>query len=74
MTPREPAKAARKLSAITTTLKPGWHLPGLDAAFPPNRVDYECRPYEFGWLLWSFGGRSDYPELTQRAEFAAAAG
>ncbi|MDB5560932.1 MAG: hypothetical protein JWN11_350, partial [Hyphomicrobiales bacterium] len=55
---REPAKAARKLSAITTALKPGWHLPGLDIAFPPNRFDYECRPYEFGWLLyaWRSGG------------------
>jgi hypothetical protein len=30
------------------------------------------RSYEFGWLLWSFGGREDYPELTRRAEFAAA--
>jgi hypothetical protein len=30
----------------------------------------ECRSYELGWILWSFGGRNDYPELTQRAEFA----
>jgi hypothetical protein len=29
----------------------------------------ECRSYELGWILWSFGGRSDYPELTQRPEF-----
>jgi hypothetical protein len=29
----------------------------------------ECRSYELGWLLWSFGGRSDYPELTQHREF-----
>ena len=27
------------------------------------------RSYEFGWLLWSFGARTDYPELTERAEF-----
>lgn len=30
----------------------------------------ECRSYELGWILWSFGGRSDYPELTERPEFA----
>jgi hypothetical protein len=30
----------------------------------------ECRSYELGWILWSFGARDDYPELTQRAEFA----
>jgi hypothetical protein len=30
----------------------------------------ECRSYELGWVLWSFGGRSDYPELTERPEFA----
>jgi hypothetical protein len=29
----------------------------------------ECRSYELGWILWSFGTRSDYPELTQRTEF-----
>jgi len=30
----------------------------------------ECRSYELGWILWSWGGREDYPELTQRSEFA----
>jgi len=30
----------------------------------------ECRSYELGWILWSWGGRDDYPELTQRSEFA----
>ena len=30
----------------------------------------ECRSYELGWILWSFGGRTDYPELTQRPEFS----
>ena len=29
----------------------------------------ECRSYELGWILWSFGGRSDYRELTHRPEF-----
>lgn len=29
----------------------------------------ECRSYEIGWILWSFASRSDYAEITQRAEF-----
>ncbi|WP_245410881.1 WecB/TagA/CpsF family glycosyltransferase [Microvirga flavescens] len=55
---REPAKAVRKISAVTTALSPGLHLSGLEAIFPPTRIDYECRPYELGWLLyaWLSGG------------------
>jgi hypothetical protein len=30
----------------------------------------ECRSYELGWILWSFGGRDDYSELTHRPEFS----
>lgn len=54
----EPRKAVRMISAVTTALKPGLHLPGLDTIFPPDRVDRECRPYELGWLLyaWLSGG------------------
>lgn len=51
---REPAKAARKLSAVTTALRRGWHLPGLQVVLPPNQVDYECRPYELGWLVYAW--------------------
>jgi hypothetical protein len=29
----------------------------------------ECRSYELGWILWSFGSRTDYAELTSRHEF-----
>ena len=55
---REPKKAVRAISAMTTALRPGLLLPGLDAIFPPCEVDYECRPYELGWLLyaWLSGG------------------
>ncbi len=53
---REPRKAVRSISALTTRLKPGWRLPGLDAAFPPDRLDHECRPYEFGWMLYAWHG------------------
>lgn len=51
---REPNKAVRAISALTTALTPGLRLPGLDAAFPASRIDYECRPYELGWLLYAW--------------------
>lgn len=55
---REPPKAVRSLSAVTTSVRPGLHLPALDTVFPPEQIDYECRPYELGWLLyaWLSGG------------------
>lgn len=51
---REPAKAARRVSALTTSLRAGLHLPGLDRLLPPTRIDHECRPYELGWLLYAW--------------------
>jgi hypothetical protein len=32
----------------------------------------ECRSYELGWILWSFGRRSDLHELTHDEAFACA--
>lgn len=51
---REPGKAARAINAATTSVRPGFHLPGLGRLFPPGRVDHECRPYELGWLLYAW--------------------
>ncbi|KQT90937.1 hypothetical protein ASG49_14595 [Marmoricola sp. Leaf446] len=51
---REPPKAARALGALTTAVRPGLRVPGLDAALPPVRIDHECRPYELGWLLYAW--------------------
>ncbi len=31
----------------------------------------ECRSYELGWILWSFGQRFDLPELSHNAVFSA---
>lgn len=69
---REPAKAARKLSAVTTSLRPGFTLPGLDRAFPTTLVDHECRPYELGWLLyaWLRQGTAATALLTEEASRA----
>ena len=51
---REPPKAARRLSAVTTAIRPGLHVPMLDRVMPAGRVDHECRPYELGWLLYAW--------------------
>lgn len=36
------------------------------------RLRLECRSYELGWILWSFGSRLDLPELTHNQLFTAA--
>jgi hypothetical protein len=36
------------------------------------RLRLECRSYELGWILWSFGHRSDLPELTHNQFFSEA--
>jgi hypothetical protein len=52
---RERKKSVRAISAATTSVRSGLHLPGLDRWFPPGVVDHECRPYELGWLLYAWG-------------------
>ena len=45
---------------------------GIEAALvDPSEVTLrlECRSYELGWILWSFGARSDIPELTHHEMF-----
>ncbi|WP_323014545.1 hypothetical protein [Devosia sp.] len=54
---REPPKLVRSVLSLTTALAQGWHLPGLDMAFPPISIDRECRPYEFGWMLYAWRSR-----------------
>jgi hypothetical protein len=57
----EPGKASRYLQAAATRLSPGATWPGLDVFLRPGSIDYECRPYEFGWLLYT------WPPSTVRA-------
>jgi hypothetical protein len=56
----DPRKLVRGLAAISTAIRPGASVPGADRLFPAQAVDYECRPYELGWLLyaWLSGARS----------------
>jgi hypothetical protein len=50
----------------------GWR--GRRDALPENLVlRLECRSYHLGWILWSFAGRQDLPEITRAPEFASAA-
>lgn len=48
---REPAKAARALQAAASRVSRRLRVPALDAVFPAGVVDYEDRPYHWGWFL-----------------------
>jgi hypothetical protein len=50
----EQHKVVRRIAALTTAGSPGLHLPLIDRVWPPTRMDYECRPYELGWLLYAW--------------------
>ncbi|WP_217995824.1 WecB/TagA/CpsF family glycosyltransferase [Kribbia dieselivorans] len=55
---RRGRRTARTAAALTTSVKPGWHPPGVDWALPANVIDRECRPYELGWLLYAWNSRA----------------
>jgi hypothetical protein len=44
-------KLVRGVRAASTRLHPRSRVAVLDRMYPPGAVDYECRPYELGWLL-----------------------
>jgi hypothetical protein len=52
----DPRKVVRGLNSITSLAAPGLRMPGLDRVYPPDAVDRECRPYEFGWLFFAWLG------------------
>jgi hypothetical protein len=64
---RREARLMRAAIAAATG-NPGW--PSMKV---PLELTQEMRSYEFGWLLWSFGGRTDYPAFTNHAKFSTAA-
>lgn len=51
----EPFKAARAAGALASRVRPGARAPFANRLWPVGRVDYECRPYELGWLLYAAG-------------------
>jgi hypothetical protein len=52
----DPRKLVRALRAGASRLHPQLRLGWLDAAFPPNAVDWESRPYHLGWVLHTWLG------------------
>ncbi|HEY3481275.1 MAG TPA: hypothetical protein VGL02_20470, partial [Streptomyces sp.] len=55
----DPKKAVRAARGLATRAVPGLRMAPLDRVFRPDAVDRECRPYEFGWMLFAWlGGAS----------------
>ncbi len=63
----EQRKIVRGVAALTTAGSPSFHLPLVDRVWPPGRIDYECRPYELGWLLYAWAGNDVIPALTEKS-------
>jgi hypothetical protein len=61
-------KAPRMLRAITNACL-GRASMLIDGSGVGLRL--ECRSYELGWILWSFGRRNDLPQLTDHGAFQA---
>ncbi|MGV4981068.1 hypothetical protein ACVB8X_31800 [Streptomyces sp. NRAIS4] len=54
----DPKKAVRAARGLGTRVAPNLRLGSLDRVYRPLSVDRECRPYEFGWMLYAWqGGR-----------------
>ncbi|MER6029974.1 hypothetical protein [Streptomyces sp. NPDC001851] len=54
----DPGKAVRAARGLGTRIAPNLRLKPLDRVYRPVSVDRECRPYEFGWMLYAWqGGR-----------------
>lgn len=65
------SRAARVLRALTKAAI--YRNDEIGSARGGGRtLTLETRSYELGWILWSFGSRRDFSELTDRPEFAAA--
>jgi len=60
------SKFPRAVRALTNSL-----LRRSSGVAPNSQIDLrlECRSYELGWILWSFGRRADLPELTHNSAF-----
>lgn len=56
---REPMKATRYLQAACTKLHPKLRAPGVDVLFPAAVIDYEDRPYHWGWFLYAWAAVQD---------------
>ncbi|MFI5496974.1 hypothetical protein [Actinoplanes sp. NPDC051859] len=50
----DPRKIVRGLHTVTTRARSGLRLPIIDRIYRPTSLDRECRPYEFGWLFFTW--------------------
>lgn len=50
----EPGKLVRGLQAAASRVHPALRVAATNLAFPPGAVDYECRPYHMGWILYAW--------------------
>ncbi|MEV8509138.1 hypothetical protein AB0368_30475 [Actinoplanes sp. NPDC051475] len=57
----DPRKIVRGLHTVTTRARCGLRLPVIDRVYRPTSLDRECRPYEFGWLLFAWLATLDTP-------------
>jgi len=55
----DPRKIVRGLRTLTTHRAPGVRVRAIDRVYRPRAIDRECRPYEFGWLLFTWLGALD---------------
>jgi hypothetical protein len=51
---REPRKLVRGVQSLAARVHPALRLPGTALLFPPVTIDWECRPYHLGWLLYAW--------------------
>ncbi len=51
---REPGKLTRALQAAASRVQPSLRVPMTNLLFRPTAIDYECRPYHLGWILYAF--------------------
>ena len=56
----EPRKATRAIRAATTRVHPKFRMQWLDRVFRPTVIDFECRPYHLGWILYTWLRRREY--------------
>jgi hypothetical protein len=52
----DPRKLVRAVHGLTTRAVPGLRVRPVERLFRPGSIDRECRPYEFGWLLFTWLG------------------
>lgn len=57
---REPHKASRYLQAAASRWSEGSRLPGLGQVFAPGAIDFEDRPYHWGWFLYAWARRDGH--------------